>query len=356
MRRLVIGLLSVLTAGVLLASAPAPALATPAAADIRVGRTIATGLSVPWGIAFLPDGSALVSERNSGRIVRVPAAGGSARVVGRVPQTRAAGEGGLLGLAVPPGANPTFVFAYVTTATDNRVLRIAWNGKRLGASRPILTGIPKGTNHNGGRLLVGPSDTLFVSTGEIYQSQLAQRRKSLGGKILRVTFAGRPAPGNPFPGSPVYSLGHRNVQGLAFDSAGRLWASEFGNNDVDELNLIRPGGNYGWPIHEGKAGDPRYIDPVVEWSPTSIASPSGLAIVGDVAYVASLRGERLWRVPLRGTTAGTPKAYLTDRLGRLRTVAAAPGGGLWLATSNTDGRGSARRGDDRIVRLDVTPG
>lgn len=353
MRRIWATVTAALTMSLLLACAPAT---TAADSPVRVGRTIATGLDVPWGIAFLPDGSALVGERDTGRIRRIPADGGRARVVGRITQTRPSGEGGLLGLAVPPGANPGFVFVYVTTATDNRVLRVAWDGTRLGRARAILTGIPKGTNHDGGRLLVGPNDTLFVGTGESGNPSLAQRRGSLGGKILRITFDGRPAPGNPFPGSPVYSLGHRNVQGLAFDSAGRLWASEFGDRDADELNLIKPGGNYGWPVHQGKAGDPAYVDPVVEWRPTAIASPSGIAIVDDVVYVASLRGERLWRVPLNGTQAGTPKAFLHGRYGRLRTVAATPDGRLWLATSNTDGRGTVRRGDDRIVRLDVTAG
>ncbi len=126
--------------------------------------------------------------------------------------------------------------------------------------------------------------------------------------MLRITFDGRPAPGNPFPGSPVYTLGHRNVQGLALDSAGRLWASEFGEKDVDELNLIRPGRNYGWPVHEGASKDDRYVNPAAQWSPTSTASPSGIAILDDVAYVASLRGEVLWQVPLSGTKAGTPIA------------------------------------------------
>ena len=237
-----------------------------------------------------------------------PPAGGTPKPVGRVAQTRAAGEGGLLGLAVPPGPDPSFVFAYVTTATDNRVLRIAWDGTRLGRSRAILTGIPKGTNHNGGRLLVGPDDTLFVATGEVYDPPLAQKRSSLGGKILRVTFDGSPAPGNPFRGSPVYSLGHRNVQGLAFDSAGRLWASEFGDRDADELNLIRPGGNYGWPVHEGKAGDPRYIDP-------------RRAVVADVDRLAERPGDRgrrgLRGEPARRTTvAGSPARH--DRGGSRR--------------------------------------
>ncbi len=271
--------------------------------------------------------------------------------VGRVRGAVAQGEGGLLGLAVPPGSDPAYVFAYYTGARDNRVVRIAWDGDRLGRQTPILTGIPKNSYHDGGRLLVGPDSTLFVGTGDAGQSGLAQDRRSLAGKVLRITFDGRPAPGNPFPGSPVYSLGHRNVQGLAFDSAGRLWASEFGEKDVDELNLIRPGRNYGWPVHEGASKDGRYVNPAAQWSPTATASPSGIAILDDVAYVASLRGEVLWQVPLSGTKAGTPIALRLGDRGRLRTVAVAPDGALWLVTSNTDGRGSPRGRDDRILRL-----
>jgi glucose/arabinose dehydrogenase len=330
---------------------PAPASIPAAPPRVTVDETIATGLTSPWGLAFLPDGSALVSERDTGRVKRIPASGGRAVVVGKVRGTVPQGEGGLLGIAIPPGADPAYVFAYYTGATDNRVVRIAWDGSRLGRQTPILTGIPKNTYHDGGRLLVGPNSTLFVGTGDAGDPALAQDRRSLAGKVLRITFAGRPAPGNPFPGSPVYSLGHRNVQGLAFDSAGRLWASEFGQSDVDELNLIRPGRNYGWPVHEGAAKDDRFVNPAAQWSPTSTASPSGIAILDDVAYVASLRGEVLWQVPLSGTKAGRPiKLSLGDR-GRLRTIVVSPDGSLWLATSNTDGRGSPRAKDDRILRL-----
>jgi glucose/arabinose dehydrogenase len=320
---------------------------------VTVDETVTTGLTSPWGLAFLPGGDALVSERDTGLVKRVPADGGKDVTVGRVRGVVPGGEGGLLGIAVPPGANPRFVYAYYTGARDNRVVRLAWDGQRLGRQTPLLTGIPKSSIHNGGRLLTAPDGTLFVATGDAGDPSLSQKRRSLAGKILRITADGRPAAGNPFPGSPVYSLGHRNVQGLALDSAGRLWASEFGQSDVDELNLIRPGRNYGWPVFEGAGNDSRYVDPAVEWSPTSTASPSGIAILDDVAYVASLRGQVVWQVVLDGTQAGAPRALQLGDLGRLRTVAVAPDGALWLVTSNTDGRATPGPKDDRILRLEV---
>jgi glucose/arabinose dehydrogenase len=323
------------------------------AADWRVGRTVASGLQAPWSMALLPDGSALVSERDSARIKRV-SRDGKVTTVGTVRGVRPGGEGGLLGIAVAPGPNPDAVYAYLTGASDNRVVRINWNGRRLGAQRPIFTGIPKSSIHNGGRILID-GKTMFIATGDAADPDLAQDRRNLAGKILRITLDGRPAPGNPFPNSPVYSLGHRNVQGLALDRSGQLWASEFGARDVDELNLITPGSNYGWPICEGSCADPRFVNPKAEWSPTSTASPSGMAIVGNDAFVASLRGRVLWRVPLRGADAGKPVAVQLGDLGRLRDVVAAPGGALWLVTNNTDGRGSPRPGDDRIVRVVRSP-
>ncbi len=326
-------------------------LAPARAAEVTRAETIATGLTSPWGLAFLPDGSALVSERDTGLIKRVPARGGRVTTVGRVSGVQPSGEGGLLGIAVPPGPDPRALFAYYTGARDNRVVRIVWDGRRLGRQTPVLTGIPKNTYHDGGRILIGPNDTLLIGTGDAGVPELSADPGSLAGKILRITFDGRPAPGNPDPSSPVYSLGHRNVQGLAFDAAGRLWATEFGERTADELNLIRPGLNYGWPRHEGRESDPAYADPKVTWSPTSTASPSGMAIAGGTAYVASLRGEALWQVPLSGTRAGQPVAAPLGALGRLRTVGVAPDGSLWLVTSNTDGRGSPASGDDRILRL-----
>ena len=320
---------------------------------ITVDRTITDGLQSPWGLAFLPDGSALVTERDSARVLRIDPATGTATPIGRVRGVVPGGEGGLLGIAVPPGPAPTTLYAYATTATDNRVLALGWNGSRITGQRPILTGIPKAQIHNGGRLAFGPDGMLYVATGDAAQVQLAGDRRSLAGKVLRITPDGKPAPGNPYRGSPVWSIGHRNIQGLAFDSSGRLLASEFGTQLADELNVIKPGRNYGWPRYEGPAKDRRFVDPIATWSPTSKASPSGIAILGPNVFVASLRGEVLWDVPLRGAGAGEPKALDLGELGRLRTVAVAPDRSLWLMTSNTDGRGDPRSGDDRLLRISV---
>ena len=313
------------------------------------GRNLATGLEVPWGVAFLPDGSALVGERG-GTVHRLDGDGGGATTVGRVPEVSAVGEGGLLGLAVQARGSTTTVFAYLTSTNgDNRVVRMPYAGGRLGRPRVILAGIASAPNHNGGALVVGPDGDLWIGTGDARRSELAQQRSSLNGKVLHITPDGDVPAGNPF-GTPVWSLGHRNVEGLAFDSRKRLWATEFGENRYDELNLIRRGGNYGWPRHEGRAGADGFADPQVQWS-TDEASPSGIAIVDDVAYVGALRGARVWQVPLGPAGAGEPVPRLADRFGRVRTLAAAPGGGLWLTTSNTDGRGSPRDGDDRVVAL-----
>jgi glucose/arabinose dehydrogenase len=317
-----------------------------------VTGTVASRLDVPWGVALLSDGSALVAERDSGRVVRVRA--GSVTPVGTVPGVEHTGESGLLGLAVRPG-DDSVVFAYFTAASDNRVVRIPFDGSRLGTPRPILTGIPKAGRHDGGRLVIGPDGNLWIGTGDAGETANAQDRASLGGKILRITPDGRVPAGNPFPGSPVWSYGHRNVQGLAFDSTGQLWATEFGQNTWDELNRVVKGGNFGWPLIEGRGERAGFVDPQVVWS-TDEASPSGLAIVDDVAYVAALRGERLWQVPVAGGRAGRPRAWFTGDYGRLRTVLATPAGRLWLTTSNRDGRGAPASADDRILELTLTLG
>jgi aldose sugar dehydrogenase len=323
---------------------------------VSVQKTLATGLDVPWGVAFLADGSALVAERPTGRIVRVGAEGGTTGV-GTVPGVADQGEGGLLGLAVLPVKAPeadVTLYAYFTsTEGDNRVVRMSFDGSKLGRPSPVLTGIPSAGNHNGGLVRVGPDGKLWIGTGEGGQPPRAQDRSNLGGKILRINLDGSIPDDNPFPGSPVYSLGHRNVQGLAFDSKDQPWAVEFGQNTWDELNRIVPGGNYGWPEVEGKEQKAGFIEPLVQWS-TDEASPSGMAIVDDVAYVGGLRGERLWQVPLTGSGTGTPKAYLEGQFGRIRNVAAAPGGGLWITTSNRDGRGDPGDGDDKVIRLALT--
>jgi glucose/arabinose dehydrogenase len=322
----------------------------PASSDPRVVGTIASGLSVPWGLAFLPDGTALVTERDTARVLAIR--DGEVTVVGEVGEAAPVGEAGLLGVAVSPSYDVDHaIYLYVTTTEDNRVVRTTYEEGRLGELHVILSGIPQGFRHDGGRLAFGPDGYLYVSTGETGEGSLAQDLDSLGGKILRITTDGDPAPGNPFAGSPVWSWGHRNVQGLAFDDAGRLWASEFGDSSWDELNLIVPGGNYGWPYVEGTGGHGRYVDPLVVWR-TSEASPSGLAWLDGRLWLASLRGERLWRIGVHDGVAGTPADFFVGAYGRLRTVVVAPDGHLWVTTSNRDGRGDPVAGDDRILEID----
>lgn len=323
----------------------------------RVTGTVASGLSVPWGIAFLPDGSAIVTERDSRRVLLLtPRTGGEAEVteLGELEEAAPEVEAGLLGVAVSPDfATDSTVFFYATTAEDNSVFRATLDGDELSEPTPILTGIPKGVIHDGGRLAFGPDGFLYVSTGETGEPDLAQDPESLAGKILRITADGDPAPGNPDEGSPVWSIGHRNVQGLAFDESGQLWASEFGDQTFDELNRVTKGGNHGWPAVEGRGGAPDYVDPLVTWS-TEEASPSGLAFANGSLWMAALRGETLWRIPLDGDTTGEPVDLFTGDHGRIRTVVTTPDGDLWVATSNRDGRGDPADEDDRILL--VSPG
>lgn len=309
---------------------------------------VVTGLTSPWGIVVFSDGSALVSERDTGDIVLLPAGDpAAAEVVGSVPEAEPEGEAGLLGLATSPEEDQ--VLAYYSTSDDNRIVSMSWDGSTLGAPEVIFEGIPGGAGyHQGGRMTVGPDDLLYVSTGDNGVPDLAQDRDSLAGKILRLTLEGSPAPGNPF-GTAVFSYGHRNVQGLAFDDQRRLWASEFGSDEYDELNLIEAGSNYGWPLVEGTGADSDFVNPKAVWS-TGDASPSGLAYWQGSLWMAALRGERLWEIPVEGTEVDDPVGRLTEEYGRLRTVVTLPDDdGLWVATSNTDGRGQVRDGDDRVL-------
>ncbi|MEU7956850.1 PQQ-dependent sugar dehydrogenase [Micromonospora humida] len=337
---------------------PAPAATTLAVGDFDFTRpqVVATGLTVPWGMDFLPDGSALTALRNSGQVVRVRP-GQAPEQVAQISGVNASGEGGLLGLAVSPGyAQDGYVYVYLTTTTDNRILRF-----RLSAPQnqePILTGLARSTIHNGGRIAFGPDGMLYAGVGDAGQTANAQNPQSRNGKILRMRPDGSAPSDNPTAGSLVYSLGHRNVQGLTWDAQGRLYAAEFGQNTWDEVNLIVAGGNYGWPTVEGRANDPRFRDPLLVWT-TAEASPSGAAVAGNRLFVAALRGTRLWTVPLTGSGGvGTPTAELTGAYGRLRTVEYGPDGWLWVTTSNRDGRGTPASTDDRILRFppkDTTP-
>ncbi|MGB3762409.1 MAG: PQQ-dependent sugar dehydrogenase [Ornithinimicrobium sp.] len=315
-------------------------------------EVVASEFDVPWGLVPLDDGDALVGERDSAAVWRVPSSGERERVT-TVPGVEPGGEGGLLGVAVPPRGDGTQFYAYLTSAEDNRVVEVDLSGVSPEGTpqvREVLVGIPKAGNHNGGRIAFGPDDYLYVTTGDASQGASAQDPDSLAGKILRVTVDGAPAPGNPDATSPVWSMGHRNVQGLDWDDTGTMWASEFGQNDLDELNRIEPGNNYGWPECEGPCGRPEFVDPELTW-PTSDASPSGLAVGPDGAlYMAALRGQSLWRIPLDGETAGSPERLLEGEYGRLRSVVNGPDGSLLVLTNNTS-RGTPAADDDKLLSV-----
>jgi len=307
--------------------------------DVNV---VATGLRLPWGLVVRPDGSALVGERTTGRIMQVqPRHGVRPRQVMRITGLDATGDGGLLDLALSPTySEDELVFAYVTTRTDNRVVRFQV-GRR---PTPVLTGIPRGRVDNGGRLAFGPDGMLYVGTGDAGRPALAAQPRSLAGKVLRITAFGRPAAGNPDPASAVYSRGHRNVTGLCLDGAGRPVAVEPGGT-ADEVNQVRAGGDYGWPP-TGGAGR---IGPAQRLAP---AGPGGCAVLERGLFVTALRGERLWALPLDGQgLPGRPMSLLAGTYGRLRTVVAAPDGALWLTTSNRDGAGRPVPADDRVIRI-----
>jgi glucose/arabinose dehydrogenase len=318
---------------------------------LTVASTVATGIEVPWGLAFLPDKSALVSERDSSKVKRI--AGGQVSEVGEVDDVDVSSEGGLLGLAVDPQypARP-YIYAMYTSDDDNRIARLTYRNNRLSDQQVILDGIQKAAIHNGGRLRFGPDGYLYVGTGEAGERPNAQEDDSLGGKILRITTDGKAAPGNP-GGRLWFSKGHRNVQGLAFDGK-QLYASEFGQSTWDELNTITAGANYGWPAAEGIDQLDGMTNPIAVWRPGD-ASPSGIAFAQGHIFMASLRGERLWAIPVaNGKRTGEPQAFFVGEFGRLRTVETAPDGSLWLTTSNTDGRSDPRDGDDRVLRVTIS--
>jgi glucose/arabinose dehydrogenase len=313
-------------------------------------RDAATGLRAPWSVVFLGR-TALISERDTARILELRP-DGTTRVVGTVLGVRPVAEAGLLGLAVDDRGR---LYAYSTGADRNRVQRFPVRGRpgslRLGTPTTILDGIPAAVRHDGGRIAFGPDGMLYVATGDTLAPSLAQDRSSLAGKILRMTPDGEVPADNPFPGSLVYSYGHRNVQGLAWAPDGTMFATEFGQDAWDELNEIEPGANYGWPRVEGKAGVAAYVDPVQQWRPDR-ASPSGLTVAGGTLFVANLRGAVLRAIPV--ADPATSSEHYAGRYGRLRDVTVSPEGDLWILTNNTDGRGDPQPGDDRILRVPLT--
>src|SRR6266508_589106 len=308
---------------------------------LQTPTTVTTGWTIPWDICWIPGRQqALVTERDDFRVTRVNVTGTTKTLLGRVPNAATTdGEGGLMGCAFSPDWNGTTdqdVFFMHTSPTDNRVVRMTYDGTTLSTtSTPIVTGIRRNRFHNGGRIRFGPDGFLYITTGEAQQPDLAQDRNSLNGKILRVTKSGAPAPGNPF-GTRIYSYGHRNPQGIAWDSAGNLWESEFGNATWDEINLILPGRNYGWPTCEGACNMAGLTDPKWQRSP-SVCSCSGIAIVNAT-----------------NPTTGTSTSHFVGTFGRIRAVVKIPGvSAIWFGTSNADNNGGQPDGSDVIRRSNI---
>jgi glucose/arabinose dehydrogenase len=324
-------------------------------------EVVAKNLAVPWGLDFLPDGTALVTERDSDRLLKVsitgdaptsnaspsPSAAGPVAPVQTITGVANGGEGGLLGLAVSPAyQTDQTIFIYYSTTTDNRVAKLTLGG----TPQPVLTGIPYGPTDDGGRIAFGPDGLLYVGTGDAGNPKLAADPKSLGGKILRITADGKPAPGNP-AGGLVYASGFQDVEGLAWDKAKRLYATDRGTTS-DEINVVQPGYNYGWPAVQGRAGDTRYADPLLVW-PSDQAGCAGIGLSGPVMVTACLTATRLYLVQLTqtGTALGAPQPLLSKKFGRLRTVVASTDGSLWITTSNKDGQGTPGPDDDQILRI-----
>ncbi|WP_151732938.1 PQQ-dependent sugar dehydrogenase ['Paenibacillus yunnanensis' Narsing Rao et al. 2020] len=345
-------------------AAPQPPAEVSGSSELPyTAEVLVTGLDVPWETAVTPDGRILLTERS-----------GSLRVIenGRLRQTplltlmepfASEGEGGLLGLALDPDfADNKYAYVYHSyrsegEAVQNRVLRLKIGSSQAEIDKVLLDGIPGDRNHNGGRIRFGPDGYLYITTGERYEPELAQQQDSLGGKILRITRDGSIPQDNPLPGSPVYSWGHRNPQGLAWQpGTGVLFSSEHGQSAHDEINIIEPGANYGWPLIQGsESGDG--MQPPLLHSGEDTWAPSGMAFITQGPWagellVANLAGEQVLRIsPEEEGAEPEVQELFRGEWGRIRNVAEGPDGTLYLLTNNGDGRGEAGPEDDRLIAL-----
>lgn len=327
---------------------------------IQAAEVIAENLDTPWGIVFLPDKNLLVTER-VGRVslITINTKDKSAQVA-VLNQVKEFGEGGLLGITIHPNFSSNhfvyFFYTYSSNGNDtlNRVVRMTYEDNTLKNEQIIVDRVSGAANHNGGRIKFGPDGYLYITTGDAQEPSQAQDTNSLAGKILRVTDEGKAASGNPF-GNLVYSYGHRNPQGLAWDSQGNLWATEHGRSGVasgyDELNLIERGKNYGWPIIQGDETRSGMVTPRRNSGPFTTWAPSGVAFAGSSLFFGGLRGETLYEAVIQNGQVKQVKEHFKGKYGRIRDVVLGSDRMLYITTSNRDGRGSPVEGDDRIIRI-----
>lgn len=332
------------------ASGDAQPPSSPASSPAGDPAVVAKHLVSPVAIAVLPDGTALVGERTTGRIVRVqPAPDQPVRTVRTIGGLDASGDGGLLDLVLSPHYDQdNLIYAYVTTATDNRVIDFTLTGP----ATPVLTAIPKGRSGNTGRLAFGTDGDLYVGTGDAGRPNLAADPSSLAGKVLRVTDIGRPAPGNPTASSPVFTSGHRAVAGLCLVGQANVMieTEAAATSGQYEVRALHRGAAYDWPAATATSTPP------VATLPVGKGQPGGCAVLDNVLYVTSLQGDallasRLSGISAAGVATGKFTALLPGKYGRLRTVVAAPDGALWLSTSNRDGHGKPSADDERVLRI-----
>lgn len=338
---------------------PAQPSETTPQEDIPRLSVVAENLDTPWAIAFLPDKSMLVTER-AGRLRLINPSGELLPTpIETISDVKEIGEGGLLGVAVHPQfASNHFIYLYYTYSsnnnnTQNRVVRFTFENNTLGNRTVLVDAIPGASNHDGGRIKFGPDGYLYITTGDSQDPSLSQTTTSLAGKILRVTDDGKPASGNPF-NTRVYSYGHRNPQGLAWDDQGQLWATEHGRSGIqsglDELNKITPGKNYGWDIIQGDQTRDGMVAPILHSGSSTTWAPGGLAYLNGKLYFGGLRGQGLYEATPQGNSAALKK-YFDGELGRIRDVVVGPDNLLYITTSNRDGRGIPKNNDDKVYRV-----
>ena len=329
-------------------------------------EVVAQNLEIPWALAFAPDGRMFVTERpgrvrvfQNGQVLAAPAL--------VLTDVAAVGEGGLLGIAVHPDfASNHFVYLAYTArlaggSRETRVVRYREVGNTLGEPAVILDRVPAADIHDGARVRFGPDRKLYVTMGDTAAPPTAQDLGTLTGKILRLNDDGSVPGDNPLAGSPIFSYGHRNPQGLDWHPVtGEPWGSEHGQTGNDEINRLQPGRNYGWPVIEADQTRAGMETPILFFSPSIAPSGAsfytGTAITGfrQNLFVGALAGQHLLRVrfePNDPNRVAATERLLAGRFGRIRDVVTGPDGALYLCTSNRDGRNTPVASDDRIVRL-----
>ncbi|MBI3251490.1 MAG: PQQ-dependent sugar dehydrogenase [Candidatus Andersenbacteria bacterium] len=334
-----------------LAALPEAKEAPHANQDIQV---VSDSLDIPWEIAFLPDGSLLVTER-PGKLLKI----GTNKIAIPIQGVLHRGEGGLLGLALHPDfARNNLIYLYLTTqegsAVTNRVERYRLQNTTLEGRTIIIENIPGASNHDGGRMAFGPDKLLYITTGDAGREDSAQDINSLSGKILRLKDDGSIPEDNPFSNA-VFSYGHRNPQGIAWNKEGELWATEHGRSGVasgfDEINLIEAGKNYGWPDLQGDRTAPNMEAPKAHSGSSTTWAPSGAIFYEGRLLFAGLRGQALYDTTLEDGSVKEVAVRFANEFGRLRTVTVGPDGMIYILTNNTDGRGTPKTNDDKIIRL-----